>query len=292
MYYACFVFLKKYIKTTNLYRSTNFSFAISILLTSFVVQITSKNRIIMNKNINFSVIMLYLRYIVCGICFYCSQISGQTNMDWITAEQQAVLKAMKLDYTLPDGFTGTKYEECFDSISQFDWMLPCVSSHIISQDKHFHTSLVIYNLFSRSNDDYIAELWRNVYYSYKDKIFGESLENYVRPDNDVKIFSNADTVIICSLVLNEGNRYLNKYNHCDVIYYQKKNRGFIGLYCFYDDIAVANLDKYMQEIKRVFRYKDGEIEISDILAPEGTVVIGRPTKKKAKKVETKEAVNY
>jgi hypothetical protein len=94
---------------------------------------------------------------LCWICFACFQMSAQTNADWLPSEKQAVFKAMMLDYTLPDGFTGAKYKECFDSMSQHDWIMPCVTSHIISGDKHFHASLLIDNSFNRSNDDHLYE---------------------------------------------------------------------------------------------------------------------------------------
>jgi hypothetical protein len=108
------------------------------------------------------------------------------------------------------------------------------------------------------------------------------LENYVQPDNDTKISTNADTVILCPLILQEGNKYLDKYNRCDVIYLQKKNRGYIALYCFYDDVAAANPEKYMQKIKGMFRYRDGEIENSDILTPEDYFFLPRVKRRRAK----------
>ncbi|MDR0505266.1 MAG: hypothetical protein LBH32_00390 [Dysgonamonadaceae bacterium] len=224
-------------------------------------------------------------FIILWSLFFSSVAQG--GVDWISDEQQSVLKAMMLDYSLPEGFTGIKYDECFDSISQNDWILPCVTSHIVSQEKHFHVSLVIFDTFSRSNTDHTGEIWRNIFYSYNGKVFGDSIENYVCPDNAAKISSNADTVIICPLILQEGNRYLNIYNHCEVIYLQKRNRGFIGLYCFYDDIAAAGLDEYMQKVKGIFHYRDCEIKNSDILAPENVTVIGHTTRKKSKMVGIK-----
>jgi hypothetical protein len=191
---------------------------------------------------------------------------------------------MMLDYVIPDGFTGIKYRECFDSLYQYSVILPCMTSHIVADNKHFQVSFLVYNKFTRSNCDHNIEIARNIRFSYGD-FFVDSMKDYVQSDVGAQISTNADTVIICPLLLKKGSFY-NQYNHCNVVYLQKKNRGFIALYCFYDDVAFADRDKYMQKVKRMFHYRDGEVDVekSDILAEEEVITIGRVTARKPETV--------
>jgi hypothetical protein len=69
---------------------------------------------------------------------------------------------------------------------------------------------------------------------------------------------NADTVITYPLRMWENLE--NKYNHC-----QKKRRGCIALYCFYNDKGAKKLSHYIRSLEHVFWYREPKdyIEVID-----------------------------
>ena len=74
---------------------------------------------------------------------------------------------------------------------------------------------------------------------------------------------NADTVITYPLRMWENLE--NKYNHCQVMIIQKKRRGCIALYCFYNDKGARKLSQYIRSLKKVFWYREPKdyIEVID-----------------------------
>ena len=57
----------------------------------------------------------------------------------------------------------------------------------------------------------------------------------------------------------------NKYNHCQVMIIQKKRRGCIVLYCFYNYKGARKLSQYIRSLKKVFWYREPKdyIEVID-----------------------------
>ena len=74
---------------------------------------------------------------------------------------------------------------------------------------------------------------------------------------------NADTVITYPLRMWENLE--NKYNHCQVMIIQKKRRGCIALYCFYNDKGAKKLSHYIRSLEHLFWYREPKdyIEVID-----------------------------
>ena len=66
--------------------------------------------------------------------------------------------------------------------------------------------------------------------------------------------SNADTVIVYPLKV--WRAYEGKYNHCKVVVIQKNKRGYISLYCLYNDAGAARLEDYLRALSGMFRYRN------------------------------------
>ena len=76
---------------------------------------------------------------------------------------------------------------------------------------------------------------------------------------------NADTVITYPLRMWENLE--NKYNHCQVMIIQKKRRGCIALYCFYNDKGAKKLSHYIRSLEHVFWYREPKDYIEVIDSP-------------------------
>jgi hypothetical protein len=79
---------------------------------------------------------------------------------------------------------------------------------------------------------------------------------FVYCSDEAKAKFNADTVISCMIQLPETEYYQDKYGYCKVIIIQKKGDGCLPLYCFYDDVAAENVEKYLNAVEGVFKYRD------------------------------------
>jgi hypothetical protein len=101
---------------------------------------------------------------------------------------------------------------------------------------------VMHHILKTIDTENIAKEWKeNVYYY---------------TETEAKTKFNADTAITYSFILPEKEYYRDKYNHCKILLIQKKGRGYLPLYCFYDMEAAKNPDKYMTAIEGIFKYKD------------------------------------
>ena len=90
---------------------------------------------------------------------------------------------------------------------------------------------------------------------------------------------NADTVITYPLKM--WQRYGDQYNHCQVVVIQKNSRGFVCLYCFYNDKGERKLNRYLKSLEGMFWYRDPKDYIEVIEPPKSDSIIHIiPRKKK------------
>ena len=67
---------------------------------------------------------------------------------------------------------------------------------------------------------------------------------------------NANTAFTYSVKLNDDELYKDKYKSLKVLVLQKRDRGFVELYCFYTDDGAKELEKYWALLENAFRYED------------------------------------
>lgn len=84
---------------------------------------------------------------------------------------------------------------------------------------------------------------------------------------------NADTVITYPLKMWEV--YKEKYNSCQVMIIQKKSRGYIAFYCFYNNRDKKKLNRYMKQMEGVFWYREPKdyIEVIKPQMPDTVIVL-------------------
>jgi hypothetical protein len=78
--------------------------------------------------------------------------------------------------------------------------------------------------------------------------------NY-RPADYLDNKFNADTVITYKIRLKAGERFREKYKHCEGLMFTKTNVGCAAFYCFYTKEGYKKRDEYIREIGQMFRYK-------------------------------------
>jgi hypothetical protein len=78
---------------------------------------------------------------------------------------------------------------------------------------------------------------------------------HYQPANYMDNKFNADTVITYKIRLKSGERFREKYKHCEVLIFTKTNVGCAAFYCFYTKEGYRKRDEYMREIGQMFRYK-------------------------------------
>ena len=67
------------------------------------------------------------------------------------------------------------------------------------------------------------------------------------------------------------NNINSHYTHGTVLIIQKNGRGFVTLYCFYDEKAIKKLDTYMAAIEGTLKYRDSEPELKKYVVNEDIV---------------------
>ena len=220
----------------------------------------------MNKIISLLFCLLFL--ITAG------QVQAKNDKDWMNSRYKDALSTMKLKYKLPKGFIGKDTLECFESAPQFKGTVTCVESQMYSTDKNFIVYFYIHENFTAADSAQIAKLFptfkqysvENYHVRHIENDLKTSMgDSYIAPvkrhikyyPNDfVKKTLNADTLISYPLTIKRG-LYLNDlYKNCKVLLIQKKGRGFIALYCFYNEVAAKNLDQYMKPVEEMFKYRD------------------------------------
>ena len=189
---------------------------------------------------------------------------------WLGTDSRTFTK-MRLVYKKPDGFKEISRMECFKETPKLEGIFRCLNNELLADDKQFLAFMPIYEIFppktlvtfihhdsldftDKMHINEIKFLIRN--YFNKDSINNwKNLVSYY-PDSIVKSKFNADTVIRFSMVFEPQQSYKKKYKYADVLFLQKKGRGYASFYCFYTEQAKAKLDEYWEKIEGVLRYED------------------------------------
>lgn len=123
--------------------------------------------------------------------------------------------------------------------------------------------------------DFMMNRWENITSLSKLPIHYKSFK-YAR-----KAF-NADIVLIYPLKMWET--FKEKYNRCQVMIVQKKARGYIAFYCFYNDRGKKKLNQYMKQLEGVFWYREPKDYI-EVIKPQipDTIILPHLKDKNLKK---------
>ena len=226
---------------------------------------------------------------------------SQTETDWMKHKKRIILdKVMNMEYTHPAGFIGDSTLIGLDRV--------CTEANLVSQDRSFMVFYRINNPFTKddsikftpdypeydgnSNHQVDAE-HISIIKSFVDISFGKAADwkDYVHyyPQQYAKNKFNADTVISVTLPLEIhddfsyakdyyyygtiNRRFHSNYTHGVVLIIQKKGRGFVAMYCFYDENAINNLDAYMAAVEGSLRYRDDEPELKKYFEDEDIVFV-------------------
>jgi hypothetical protein len=184
---------------------------------------------------------------------------------WQTDWNRELIETMCLEYHKPEGFTEISGDESFNYKQMLRSALGIIYSILSSEDEHFIVFMRIDEIFTPDKaKKYSYDLTDVEHISQIQGImkvfFGNDVsawENQIEYYNDeAKAKFNADTVVSCLIQLPATEYYQDKYGYCKVIIVQKKGRGYLPLYCFYDDIAAKNVEKYLVAIEGIFKYQD------------------------------------
>ncbi|MBX3257045.1 MAG: hypothetical protein KF862_23115 [Chitinophagaceae bacterium] len=202
------------------------------------------------------------------------------DTNWMSNDDNALLKSVKLNYEKLPFFDEVKAVECFKNNIKLEAMFRCLAHKLESRDKevivflsnHFLTKFDSINLrqsFPRMfipdlNSQHIYEIRAQIlYYLEKDAtLFGENMgfnwKQYVRyyTSKESKRIFNADTAISYFITLKDKEAYEGKYQYMQALFLQKKDRGFAQLYGFYTDKSKKKLSKYWRKIEGIFKYED------------------------------------
>lgn len=207
-------------------------------------------------------------------------------VDWYTLDRNQVQYNQPKNFTFGiDTLQGKNTIRIKSIISeQYRGLYPVYHNHLISEDHNFIVYIEVPLVYSGTgikdsiyvNPHLVPNLkikidtfhlryikndfWQNI----AKKV--ESLENLpvtYKSSKYARESFNADTVVTYPLKM--WHKLYNEYNHCQVIMIQKNTRGFIFLYCFYNDTGARKLSRYLKTLKGVFWFRDPKdyIEVED-----------------------------
>lgn len=192
---------------------------------------------------------------------------------WIAPQDVAILKSMKLKYKKPRGFKEAyRASECFEPNSKLSLSLTCVVNKLYTKEEDFIAFMPLHRVFGPEE---IAD-WKKIIPNFNydvDQILNSNLKRIIRvwygdeaagdweqyvtyyPTAEAKRKFNADKAVTFSIKLDSAE-YFDRYKYLDVFSIQKKGRGSVSFYCFYDEKGKKNLAKYKKAIEGVLRYED------------------------------------
>jgi hypothetical protein len=165
--------------------------------------------------------------------------------------------------------------DCFDSIPRLKEMLTCKDNQYNSKDGHVkifmgtfvmtredsvsYASFLPQKAIIPVNTQHIYQIIGDIrtFHGYTQEEAKGRWREYVHyfTQEEARRICNADTVISYTLALDE-NEFYGRYKYIAVYYMQKYDRGNVGIYCFYDDEAAKNPEKYMRNILGMFHYME------------------------------------
>lgn len=217
----------------------------------------------------------FLSLITIGVFFLSQSIFSQSR-EWMSEYEINMLKNSRLIYNKPNNFKEViGGNDCFENNPTLKKILICGGNKLQSNDSSFVVFNTIGTVYTRKpqNDQVIQVLppkektpyTPNTHYiAYIKNDISQSLgkeaalnwQDHVRyysKEETLKKF-NADTAISYSINLKSQDYYQGKYNNLWVLMIQKKDKGFLRMYCFYENISKKKLAKYKAEIEKVFSY--------------------------------------
>lgn len=214
----------------------------------------------------FKIILISL-YIVCPIGSFCQLTtfaqSFRLNDDhYINKRDVYTLQSIDMTYFPPKEFYGTRNRFEYKSAPSFGRIGSIIESSIESKD---HTVAILFYI------DYIFNKKDSISTLFIDKFkmnLNQMHLNLLKSSPDIKNINyysnkdafvkfNADTALVFDVdmhgeILSEKHLF-GRYYKCKALLLQKNERGYITMFCFYNEDKDWN--KYQKTIEKLFRYK-------------------------------------
>ena len=223
---------------------------------------------------------------------------SQTETSWMRYVDRNILqRVMNIEYSHPKGFIGDSasiiclYNPLFTS---------CRNISLISEDKSF---IACYSIFNPVSKEDSAKFYAGSKVNVLDMGHVRQVEHIVKqsfgknanwkdfvhyfPSDEAKNRFNADTAFSVTILLDKEKTkyYENSYSHCTVLFLQKKGRGYVSIWCVYNEKSINNVDTFISAIEGTLRYREGEPELKRFDGGDEIVIVeGYGTQKKSDKV--------
>lgn len=182
-----------------------------------------------------------------------------------------VLTSMNVVYSKPEGFKEVGYTECFNENPKLKEAFTCVLNQLQSEDNQFMVYMQTHRLFNKEEildmrrlfPDFDPEnipvntmkyIIKAFFGKEKEDNWEELIDFYSNKEAHKKF--NSDSAMKLSICLSPDDYYKNEYKYIDVLFFQKRERGYIGLFCFFTDKARGNYNHYWKKIEKTFYYED------------------------------------
>ncbi len=192
---------------------------------------------------------------------------------WIDSYHSSILEDMQIEYKKPSDFNETDLYNSFKKYRVLRYKLSTGTYALCSNDKEFIALLSIYPIYTKETQRKMEEVfpgsfdWIGVQHFYQMKgilksFYGKEMEQHWRekittyPKEEAIHKFNADNAYRFSIALSPEDYYEKKFKYVDLLFLQKKGRGYVYFCCFYTDKAKKELNKYWSKIEKVFYYSD------------------------------------
>ncbi len=199
----------------------------------------------------------------------------ENDLDTTTFGNSRILKKMKLEYKKPSEFKEIKGgTECFEESPGLCKAFTCLLNQICSKDEQFIAFMNPSTIYTKDFQKYMEDLFPGKTFDLVDKqhfnqmkeilksFYGEEMEQKWRekvityPKYEAQKKFNADNAYRFSIALAPEDYYKKNFKYVDLLFLQKKGRGYVYFCCFYTDKAKAKLNNYWSKIEKVLHYKD------------------------------------
>ena len=207
------------------------------------------------------------------VSFDC-HINAQEYPEWLSGSSAYWLETMNLEYRHPKGYISNGNNEEINIRSKSgEWI--CTNYPTIYTDDKFFITYDIIPITTREDSALRAKMFpgtpdvidkqhiyqlRSLLRSTIGEDASESWKNYVTylPEEEAKRKFNADTVITYSVSFEKDYYFRDKYSNCKIYFIQRKGRGFVPIFCFFDEKAFKEQKKYLKAAESIFWYGDAE----------------------------------
>lgn len=185
-----------------------------------------------------------------------------------------MLKKVKLDYQKPNAFR----EDSTHSLKRYPVLSYKLggsnSTAICSKDNQFVSFLSGPAIYTKEFEEYLKKLFPSKEHDLVDKqhlnqmkgilknFYGEEMAQkwmekvITYPKEEALKKFNADNAYRLSISLAPGDYYEKDFKYVDLLFIQKKGRGYAYISSFYTDKAKAKLNKYWRKIEKALYYRD------------------------------------